>query len=151
MSENSASRFTSDEPFGGTDMARGFAVYQPAELHRPPAKVRQLGLYVELESTLASYGVPLDLSLESLSAIDTVIVQRKWLCENEFVAQLAVYLGDVLCSRYKSPYWVVHSNGYPHIHIPPGTDWDTIYYVKHRAPEGRAFLVPGIERLAPHE
>lgn len=123
-------------------------MHQPTEPHKPPAEIPKLGLYAELESTLASYGAPLDLTVESLSAIDTLVVQRTWLCENELIAQLAIYLGDVVCSAYKSPYWIANSNGYPHVHI-PGTEWDAIYYVKHRAPEGKAFLVPAIEPFAP--
>lgn len=139
------------EMFRGSDMARGFAVYQPAEPHGPPAEIPMLGLYVELEPTLASYGVPLDLTVESLAAIDILIVDRTWLCENELVTQLAIYLGDVLCSVYKSPYWIVNTNGYPHVYVPPGTEWDAIYYVKHRAPQRRAFLVPAIEHFGPPE
>lgn len=100
-------------------------------------RVPRIGSYPALATYCAAVGIVLDESDASVDAIDGQLSLFPPVDASELLRDVALYLGDALCSRVPEFSWTMDGAGYPQVRFSKAEVWDVVKFV-HWREEGRS-------------
>ncbi|WP_157071363.1 hypothetical protein [Curtobacterium ammoniigenes] len=119
-----------------TSLARGFSPYGSALNTRERALPGPIGTYGHLAHTVRHFGIELDGSDQSIRALDRGLSEGQIPLEPQPLYELAIYVGDTLCSRSGFWVWVRDAADYVRLRHSVTEFWDVLEFI-HRRAEGK--------------
>lgn len=120
--------------------------YRPLENVAPvPQTATCLGEYPELSAFCSEHGISLELTEESLAAVERLLATSGSIPQRTPLNDLGVFLGDTICATAPPWQWMIRHDGSAYLALGESMTWDVVEFVQ------REYGREGVLTAALHE
>ncbi|WP_218918329.1 hypothetical protein [Sinomonas atrocyanea] len=139
-------------PWGGDYPKRGYAAYEPVDPDQPDrfrtVDVPRIGSYPLLVQWAALHGLSLR-GADGVEVLDRAITNREIQIDGPIMAEVAYYVGDLLCEEQSSWRWNVDAWGLPVLvldreDLKSPEVWDILGFLRRRSDQGSPTLAEAL-------